>query len=72
MKTALGLLGESATQASRHLAVRNVFVAANGSSVSGGRLQARVGPVASRADADRLKAQVASKVGIDGMVRPHP
>ncbi len=32
----------------------------------------RVGPVASRADADRLKAQVASKVGIDGMVRPHP
>ncbi len=32
----------------------------------------RVGPVASRADADRLKAQVASKVGVDGMVRPHP
>lgn len=32
----------------------------------------RVGPVASRADADRLKAQVAAKVGIDGMVRPHP
>jgi len=32
----------------------------------------RVGPVASRAEADRLKAQVASKVGIDGMVRPHP
>ena len=32
----------------------------------------RVGPVASRADADKLKAQVAAKVGIDGMVRPHP
>jgi cell division septation protein DedD len=32
----------------------------------------RVGPVASRADADRLKAQVAAKVGINGMVRPHP
>ena len=32
----------------------------------------RVGPVASRADADRLKTQVSAKVGIDGMVRPHP
>ena len=32
----------------------------------------RVGPVASRADADALKAQVAAKVGISGMVRPHP
>lgn len=32
----------------------------------------RVGPVASRADADKLKAQVAAKVGINGMVRPHP
>ena len=32
----------------------------------------RVGPVASRADADRLKAQVSAKVGVDGMVRPHP
>lgn len=32
----------------------------------------RVGPVASRADAERLKAQVAVKFGIDGMVRPHP
>ncbi|KAF1714935.1 sporulation protein [Pseudoxanthomonas yeongjuensis] len=32
----------------------------------------RVGPVASRADADQLKAQVAAKVGISGMVRPHP
>lgn len=30
--TAAGQLGELATQASRHLAVRNVFVAANGSS----------------------------------------
>ncbi|MGH8062751.1 MAG: SPOR domain-containing protein [Pseudoxanthomonas sp.] len=32
----------------------------------------RVGPVANRADADALKAQVAAKVGISGMVRPHP
>lgn len=32
----------------------------------------RVGPVASRADADKLKAQVAARTGIDGMVRPHP
>ncbi len=31
-RTAQGRLGELATQASRHLAVRNVFVAANGSS----------------------------------------
>jgi cell division septation protein DedD len=32
----------------------------------------RVGPVISRADADQLKAQIASKVGMEGMVRPHP
>lgn len=32
----------------------------------------RVGPVASRADADQLKAQVAARVGVSGMVRPHP
>lgn len=32
----------------------------------------RIGPVANRADADRLKMQVASKIGVDGMVRPHP
>lgn len=32
----------------------------------------RVGPVASRAEAEQLKAQVAAKVGIAGMVRPHP
>ncbi|CAN7430789.1 SPOR domain-containing protein [Pseudoxanthomonas sp. LjRoot143] len=32
----------------------------------------RIGPVANRADADRLKTQVASKIGVDGMVRPHP
>ncbi|RYZ74286.1 MAG: SPOR domain-containing protein [Lysobacteraceae bacterium] len=32
----------------------------------------RVGPVSSRADADALKSQVATKVGINGMVRPHP
>jgi len=32
----------------------------------------RVGPVASRAEAERLKSQVAGRYGIDGMVRPHP
>jgi cell division septation protein DedD len=32
----------------------------------------RVGPVANRADAENLKAQVAAKVGVAGMVRPHP
>ena len=32
----------------------------------------RVGPVANRAEAEQLKAQVAAKVGIGGDVRPHP
>ncbi|WP_313401664.1 SPOR domain-containing protein, partial [Stenotrophomonas sp.] len=32
----------------------------------------RVGPVANRAAAEQLKAQVAAKVGVAGMVRPHP
>ncbi|WP_170874330.1 SPOR domain-containing protein, partial [Xanthomonas graminis] len=32
----------------------------------------RVGPVANRAEAEQLRTQVASKVGISGMVRPHP
>ena len=32
----------------------------------------RVGPVADRTDADRLKAQVAAKLGVSGIVRPHP
>jgi cell division septation protein DedD len=32
----------------------------------------RVGPVASRADADALKSQVAAKSGIQGMVSAHP
>ncbi|MEJ7746987.1 MAG: SPOR domain-containing protein, partial [Luteimonas sp.] len=32
----------------------------------------RVGPVASRADAEQLKAQVRTKIGVDGIVRPHP
>lgn len=32
----------------------------------------RVGPVANRAEAEQLKVQVAAKVGIAGMVRPHP
>ena len=38
-----------------------------------GRLtRVKAGPVASRADADRLMAQVKSKAGLDGIVRPHP
>jgi len=32
----------------------------------------RVGPVANRAAAEQLKAQVAAKIGVAGMVRPHP
>ncbi|QDH69526.1 SPOR domain-containing protein [Marilutibacter alkalisoli] len=32
----------------------------------------RVGPVSTRAEAEQLKAQVAGKLGITGMVRPHP
>ncbi len=32
----------------------------------------RIGPVVSRAEADQLKSQVAAKLGIDGIVRPHP
>lgn len=30
------------------------------------------GPVVSRADADRLKAQIKARLGIDGLVRAHP
>jgi cell division septation protein DedD len=32
----------------------------------------RVGPVATRAEAERLQAQVQAKLGIAGAVRPHP
>lgn len=32
----------------------------------------RIGPVADRAEADRLRTQVSAKLGIDGIVRPHP
>jgi cell division septation protein DedD len=38
-----------------------------------GRLtRVKAGPVAARADAERLKAQVKAKVGVDGLVRQHP
>lgn len=30
------------------------------------------GPVASRADADRLKSQIQGRIGVDGLVRAHP
>lgn len=32
----------------------------------------RVGPVLNRGEADQLKAQVKSRIGLDGIVRPHP
>lgn len=38
----------------------------------GALTRVRVGPVANRADADALKAQVRAKAGVDGIVRPHP
>jgi cell division septation protein DedD len=42
-------------------------------STDNGRLfRVRVGPVASRAEADQLKAQVAARNGLTGIVRPHP
>ena len=39
---------------------------------AGKRTRVRVGPAMNRAEADALKAQVKSKLGIDGIVRPHP
>lgn len=38
----------------------------------GALTRVRVGPVLNRAEADQLKVQVKSKIGIDGIVRPHP
>ena len=38
----------------------------------GSLTRVRVGPVATRAEADALKLQVKAKVGVDGIVRPHP
>jgi cell division septation protein DedD len=38
----------------------------------GSLTRVRVGPVATRAEADALKVQVKAKVGADGIVRPHP
>jgi cell division septation protein DedD len=32
----------------------------------------RIGPVATRDEAEKLKASVAAKLGVSGMVRPHP
>ena len=32
----------------------------------------RVGPMISRAEAEQLQAQIKAKVGLDGVVRPHP
>jgi len=42
-------------------------------SIDSGRLfRVRVGPVSTRAEADQLKAQVAARNGLTGIVRPHP
>jgi cell division septation protein DedD len=38
----------------------------------GALTRVRVGPVITRAEADQLKAQVKAKLGLDGIVRPHP
>ena len=38
----------------------------------GALTRVRVGPVASRGDAQQLQAQVKAKLGLDGIVRPHP
>ena len=38
----------------------------------GPRTRVRVGPVADRADAEKLRAQAQSRLGVGGMVRPHP
>ena len=38
----------------------------------GSLTRVRVGPVATRGEADALKVQVKAKVGVDGIVRPHP
>ena len=39
---------------------------------AGRRTRVRVGPAMTRAEAEQLKASVQAKVGIAGMVRPHP
>ena len=38
----------------------------------GALTRVRVGPVLARAEADQLRQQVKSKLGLDGIVRPHP
>lgn len=38
----------------------------------GALTRVRVGPVLTRAEADRLRSQVSAKAGVSGMVRPHP
>ncbi len=38
----------------------------------GARTRVRIGPVADRADAEKLRAQAQSRLGVGGMVRPHP
>jgi cell division septation protein DedD len=35
-------------------------------------LRVRIGPVATRAEAEQLQVRVRDRLGIDGLVRPHP
>jgi cell division septation protein DedD len=44
----------------------------NVSTDKGTLTRVRVGPVANRTDAEQLQAQVKAKIGLDGIVRPHP
>lgn len=39
---------------------------------SGTLSRVRIGPVADRAEADRMRIEASGKLGIDGFVRPHP
>jgi cell division septation protein DedD len=38
----------------------------------GALTRVRVGPVMTRADAEQLRAQVKTRLGLDGVIRPHP
>lgn len=71
----LGAFGNAAEAGKLRDRVRAAGFSAFTETVStdkGALTRVRVGPVASRADADALKAQLRAKVGVDGIVRPHP
>ncbi|MBP6797162.1 MAG: SPOR domain-containing protein [Luteimonas sp.] len=71
----VGAFGNAAEAAKLRDRLRGLGIAAFTDTVATdkGRLtRVKAGPVSSRADADRLKAQVKAKAGLDGIVRPHP